>query len=69
MSDPTNDALPETAMDTGSDAGTPGERLPAEPGDLVSPAVADDAPLPDGSPEVGHGTDNEDHLAPTFSDG
>lgn len=65
-------------LDTGSDAGTPGERAPVPPGDAVTAAVQDDAPLPelDADPVVDDagrssavgdaGDAPDDGLTPTF---
>lgn len=61
---PTDPTVPETGVDSGSGAGTPGQDR-AE--DVVPAAMEDDAPLPDGSPEVGSAPDGDDGLAPEFS--
>jgi hypothetical protein len=65
---PSTSRLPETGMDTGSDAGPPGERqqsLIDGPPDEVTTAVADDAPLkPAAKPESDSG--QGDGLAPQF---
>jgi hypothetical protein len=60
------DPAPETAMGSGSDAGTPGESPAGPPQDPVAAAVADDAPLPPGTPGAGEGGDQGDGLAPDF---
>jgi hypothetical protein len=57
------DSVLESAMATGEDDGTPGERGPVDPDDETAVAVADDAPLssPQGGPQG-------DGLEPTFSE-
>lgn len=60
--------LPGSAMDTGSDAGPPGSRA-VPPDDVLAAALEDDAPLPLDAPQVGHGREGDDGLAPAFSDG
>ncbi len=63
----TDAGLPESGMNTGSDAGTPGED---RADDLLSAAVEDDSPLPDGDPQVGSTPDDppaDDGLSPAFS--
>jgi hypothetical protein len=74
----TDDPTDETeGLDTGSDAGTPGERAPVAPGDALSAAVEDDAPLPNGTIPVTDdagrtsavgdaGNPPDDGLTPTF---
>ena len=53
----------ESAMATGADAGTPGERGGIDPSDETAVAVADDAPLtPSGGGPQGDG------LEPRFSE-
>ncbi len=53
----------ESAMATGEDAGTPGERGPIDPDDETAVAVADDAPL------SGQGGGSQgDGLEPQFSE-
>jgi hypothetical protein len=56
--------LPDSAMDTDSEAGSPGERTAglSGPVDEVAAAVADDAPLRQA------GGDQGDGLAPPFSE-
>jgi hypothetical protein len=53
----------ESAMATGEDDGTPGERGPVDPADDTALAVADDAPL-----LSERGGDQGDGLAPRFSE-
>ncbi len=57
------DAVLESAMATGEDTGTPGERGPIDPDDETAVAVADDTPLTsaDGGPQG-------DGLEPRFSE-
>src|SRR3954471_1070431 len=53
----------ESAMATGEDDGTPGERGPVDPDDETAVAVADDAPF------LGHrGGSQGDGLEPRFSE-
>ena len=59
-------SLPDTAMQTGSDDGEPGERRPVAPGDVVAAAVEDDAPLPPGAPGATRGGPQGDGLEPQF---
>jgi len=55
-------------MDSGSDAGEPGQRHEGpEPLDEVAAAVADDAPLPAGSVPDGGG-EQDDGLTPRFAE-
>jgi hypothetical protein len=56
-------AVLESAMATGEDDGTPGERGPVDPDDETAVAVADDAPL-----LSERGGDQGDGLAPRFSE-
>ncbi|HYY09646.1 MAG TPA: hypothetical protein VE781_01835 [Kineosporiaceae bacterium] len=53
----------ESAMATGEDDGTPGERGGVDPDDETALAVADDAPL-----STGQGGPQGDGLEPTFSE-
>lgn len=53
----------ESAMATGEDDGTPGERGAVDPADETAVAVADDAPL-----LSQRGGDQGDGLAPRFSE-
>ena len=53
----------ESAMATGEDAGTPGERGALDPDDETSLAVADDAPL-----SSNQGGSQGDGLEPRFSE-
>jgi hypothetical protein len=65
---PSTSRLPDSGMDTGSDAGPPGERpqpLIDGPPDDVTTAVADDAPL-DPAAKPDRGGDPGDGLAPQF---
>ncbi len=57
------DGFLESAMATGEDTGTPGERGPIDPDDETAVAVADDTPLTsaDGGPQG-------DGLEPRFSE-
>jgi len=57
------DAVLESAMATGEDDGTPGERGPVDPDDQTALAVADDAPL-----TSGQGGPQGDGLEPRFSE-
>ena len=59
---PPPEDLPDSAMDTDSEAGSPGERTASliDPYDEVAAAVADDAPL------EATGGDQGDGLAPPF---
>jgi hypothetical protein len=65
---PSTSRLPDSGMDTGSDAGSPGERMESlieGPPNEVTTAVADDAPLnPAGDPVAGG--DQGDGLSPRF---
>jgi hypothetical protein len=55
-------------MDSGSDAGPPGQRHEAlDTLDEVAAAVADDAPLPAGSAPEGGG-EQDDGLSPRFAE-
>jgi hypothetical protein len=55
-------------MDSGSDAGPPGQRHEAlDTVDEVAAAVADDAPLPAGSGPDGGG-EQDDGLSPRFAE-
>jgi hypothetical protein len=57
------DGVLESAMATGEDDGTPGERGPVDPDDETAVAVADDAPL-----RSGNGGPQGDGLEPQFSE-
>ena len=57
------DSVLESAMATGEDDGTPGERGPVDPDDETAVAVADDAPL-----SSGEGGPQGDGLEPRFSE-
>lgn len=57
-----------TGMETGTDAGTPGERGAVAQDDVVAAAVEDDAPLSSSRPEVPSGGEQDDGLTPSFSD-
>ena len=57
------DGVLESAMATGEDDGTPGERGPVDPDDETAVAVADDAPL-----TSGEGGPQGDGLEPRFSE-
>jgi hypothetical protein len=56
-------AVLESAMATGEDDGTPGERGPVDPDDETAVAVADDAPL-----LSERGGDQGDGLEPRFAE-
>jgi hypothetical protein len=56
------DGVLESAMATGEDDGTPGERGPVDPDDVTAVAVADDAPLRSAGGPQGDG------LEPQFSE-
>jgi len=69
MSESTQGERPESAMASGSDAGSPGQREESlDAPDEVAAAVADDAPLPPGSDQVGRGRDQDDGLTPQFTE-
>ncbi len=57
------DGFLESAMATGEDAGTPGERGPVDPDDATAVGVADDAPR-----RSGEGGPQGDGLEPRFSE-
>jgi|1185.fasta_scaffold313399_1 hypothetical protein len=57
------DGILESAMATGEDDGTPGERGPVDPDDETARAVADDAPL-----RSTQGGSQGDGLEPQFSE-
>ena len=57
------DAVLESAMATGEDEGTPGERGAVDPDDETAVAVADDAPL-----TSAQGGSQGDGLEPRFSE-
>jgi hypothetical protein len=57
------DGVLESAMATGEDDGTPGERGPVDPDDETAVAVADDAPL-----SSSQGGPQGDGLEPRFSE-
>jgi hypothetical protein len=57
------DGILESAMATGEDDGTPGEREPVDPDDETAVAVADDAPL-----RSTQGGPQGDGLEPQFSE-
>jgi hypothetical protein len=57
------DGILESAMATGEDDGTPGERGPVDPDDETAVAVADDAPL-----RSTQGGPQGDGLEPQFSE-
>ena len=57
------DGVLESAMATGEDDGTPGERGPVDPDDETAVAVADDAPL-----SSAQGGPQGDGLEPKFSE-
>ena len=61
-----SDAVLESAMATGEDEGTPGERAPVDPDDPVAAAAEDDAPLPEGQPGSAHGGPQDDGLTAEF---
>ncbi len=63
---PTADTVLESAMATGEDEGTPGEREPVDPEDSTAIAVQDDAPLPAGDPGSSTGGPQDDGLAADF---
>jgi len=69
MSESISELPPDSGMETGSDAGTPGDRnqVLIDPGDATAAAVADDAPLPSITPEGGAGP-QDDGLTPQFSE-
>ena len=60
---PATDGVLESAMATGEDDGTPGERGPVDPDDETAVAVADDAPL-----RSDQGGPQGDGLEPQFSE-
>jgi hypothetical protein len=57
------DGVLESAMATGEDDGTPGERDPVDPDDETAVALADDAPL-----RSAQGGPQGDGLEPQFSE-
>ncbi len=58
----------EGAMATGEDEGTPGERADVDPGDVITAATEDDAPLSDGEPGASSGGAQDDGLTAQFSE-
>lgn len=58
----------ESAMATGEDEGTPGERAAVDPGDVVATAAEDGTPLPDGEPGASSGGAQDDGLTARFSE-
>ncbi len=63
---PSADTALESAMATGEDAGTPGERAPLDPQDRMGLAAEDDSPLPEGEPGASSGGPQGDGLEGTF---
>ncbi len=63
-----SDTALESAMATGDDAGTPGEREPVDPSDHMGIATQDDSPLPAGDPGSSTGGPQDDGLTANFQE-
>jgi hypothetical protein len=63
-----SDAALESALLTGEDDGTPGERAAVDPEDVTGLAVEDDTPLPRGEPGSSEGGPQDDGLTASFKE-